>query len=278
MITLFPLLAAAALLAGQAAPVASSVTGALPPSGTWLVEGQDNMCALSHVYGAGPAQVTVAVRPWPIGGRTDVLLFRHGTQAAPDSGSGWIELGTSDRKWGGDFTSYAIKGRDMSLFSLDVPEMPVADLGNAGTIAIAFGKSRPVVVAQAGAKAAYAALAQCDNMLLKSLKVDPAVLTSATRPARRFEGWPNWFRPSDYPSSAISGGAEGSTSMLLTIDANGHVSDCTTFGRSGNAAIDKAACAAVERRGRYTPALGANGQPAPFYDTLRVGWVLREQP
>ena len=273
----FPLLAAAALLAGQP-PVASPATGALPPSGKWLVEGQDNMCALSHAYGEGARQVTLAVRPWPIGSRTDVLLFRHGTQADPDTGAGWVEPGTSGRKWDGSFTSYAIKGREVNLYSLDVQELPVAALADAGTIAIAFGKSRPVVVAQTGTKAAYAALAQCEDMLLKSLNVDPAVLANAATPARRMEGWPSWFRREDYPNSAISGGAQGSTSMLLTVDTGGSVVGCTTFGRSGNAAIDKAACAAVTRRGRYIPAIGKNGQPTRFYDTMRVSWVLRQLP
>jgi hypothetical protein len=264
------LLLAAPLTASGAEPA----TGPLAPSGQWVVEGQDNMCALSHAYGEGKARVTLTVRPWPMGGTVDTLLFYPSTDMEPGGGVGSVELAPSGSKLNGLVTSYAVKGRNLRLAALSAPEVTRDDLESAATISVTVDKRRAVSVAQSGAKAAYAALDRCGDLLLKSLNIDPVAMKAVVTPPAPVGAVGSWFKVADYPQAAMAGNAQGATSMLVTVGLDGRVAACVPFGRSGNLDIDKAACSAFTRRGRYTPGLDKDGKPMVSYATQRVRWTL----
>lgn len=104
-----------------------------------------------------------------------------------------------------------------------------------------------------------------------------AAAVDRSRPATP-RGNPNaWITNDDYPSSALRDGAEGMTSVRLTIDTSGRVDSCEVTSPSGNAALDQAACRNLQRRGRFSPALDQSGQPTVGSYSRRVIWNIPEE-
>lgn len=54
----------------------------------------------------------------------------------------------------------------------------------------------------------------------------------------------------------------------------GEVTACTIIDSSGNDELDNAACNAIIRRARFTPARDENGNAAPSSYSNKVRWVL----
>jgi len=65
--------------------------------------------------------------------------------------------------------------------------------------------------------------------------------------------------------------------IAWTISTAGRVENCRTTSSSGSSALDRAACAAITRRGRYTPAQDASGNPIATTQTRRVVWKIPKE-
>ncbi|WP_448502049.1 energy transducer TonB [Sphingomonas sp.] len=83
-----------------------------------------------------------------------------------------------------------------------------------------------------------------------------------------------WVTTDDYPPSAIRAEEEGTTGISWTINTQGRVENCRVTSSSGSKALDDAACRAITRRGRYSPALDQDGNPIVSTQSRRVTWRL----
>jgi protein TonB len=83
-----------------------------------------------------------------------------------------------------------------------------------------------------------------------------------------------WVTTDDYPPSAIRAEEEGTTGITWTINTQGRVENCRVTSSSGSKALDDAACRAITRRGRYSPALDQDGNPIASTQSRRVTWRL----
>jgi protein TonB len=84
----------------------------------------------------------------------------------------------------------------------------------------------------------------------------------------------DWITQDDYPPSSIRAEEEGTTSITWTINTQGRVENCRVTQSSGSSALDQAACRALTRRGRYSPATDAAGNPIATTQSRRVVWRL----
>lgn len=99
----------------------------------------------------------------------------------------------------------------------------------------------------------------------------PPVVNKAAGP----KGNPaDWVSQDDYPPSSIRAEEQGTSAIAWTINTAGRVENCRVTGSSGSAALDRAACAAITRRGRYSPALDQAGNPIATTQSRRVVWRL----
>lgn len=83
-----------------------------------------------------------------------------------------------------------------------------------------------------------------------------------------------WITNDDYPASSIRAEEEGTTAIKWTINAAGRVENCVVTASSGSSALDQAACRALTRRARYSPAVDAAGSPISTTSSRRVVWKL----
>lgn len=87
----------------------------------------------------------------------------------------------------------------------------------------------------------------------------------------------SWVTNADYPPSAQRAEEQGVSGVTFDIDAAGRIQNCRISSSSGSKTLDDTACRLVTRRGRYSPALDAAGNPIPGgTKTLRFTWKLDE--
>ena len=84
----------------------------------------------------------------------------------------------------------------------------------------------------------------------------------------------SWFSADDYPPSALRAEEQGTVGIAWTVNAQGRAENCRVTSSSGSSALDQATCRILERRGRYSPALDAAGNPMATTRSRRVTWRL----
>ncbi|MET0309295.1 MAG: energy transducer TonB [Sphingomonas sp.] len=84
----------------------------------------------------------------------------------------------------------------------------------------------------------------------------------------------SWITPADHPAEGLRSGQQGDVSFTLDVDATGRVSDCTITRASGFSVLDRATCWLVQRRGRFTPATDAAGNPVAGAWPDHFNWTL----
>ncbi|MEO0057809.1 MAG: hypothetical protein RIT17_1282 [Pseudomonadota bacterium] len=85
-----------------------------------------------------------------------------------------------------------------------------------------------------------------------------------------------WVRDSDYRSSWLRQGLEGSASFALGIDATGKVTGCTLTRSTGHAVLDAATCELVTKRARFDAARDDTGKPVGGTFTGSITWNIPE--
>jgi periplasmic protein TonB len=83
------------------------------------------------------------------------------------------------------------------------------------------------------------------------------------------------FSADDYPASAQSAGAEGTTRASLTIGPDGRVTACNIIQSSGNSSLDSTTCNILRRRAKFVPARDSNGNAtSDTITTPSIVWRL----
>ncbi|RSV20362.1 energy transducer TonB [Sphingomonas sp. ABOLG] len=83
-----------------------------------------------------------------------------------------------------------------------------------------------------------------------------------------------WITADDYPPSSVRAEEEGDVVIQWDVGITGRVENCRVTSSSGSEALDQAACRAITRRGRYTPATDETGTPITKTMSRRVNWRL----
>ena len=83
-----------------------------------------------------------------------------------------------------------------------------------------------------------------------------------------------WITNDDYPPEAVRQEQQGVSGIAWTINEQGRVENCHVVSSSGSQVLDDTACRLMTRRGRYSPAKDASGNPIKQTSSLRFKWVL----
>ena len=86
----------------------------------------------------------------------------------------------------------------------------------------------------------------------------------------------DWANTSNYPGISIRRREEGISRFTVTVGTNGRVSDCRITSPSGYDRLDQAACRAISRNARFTPAKNEYGEVVPGTYSNAVNWRLPE--
>jgi protein TonB len=112
-------------------------------------------------------------------------------------------------------------------------------------------------------------------LLLIGLSVVASQLSQAAPVGPKPIGSPgSWITPDDYPKSARSRRAAGTTRFMLSVNAEGRVVDCIVTQSSGNEGLDAVTCALLGDRARFTPAQDRERRPIPGTYRSAVVWQM----
>lgn len=103
-----------------------------------------------------------------------------------------------------------------------------------------------------------------------------AIETFDPVPARPRNDPARWLSDADYKSSWARRELEGTARFRLQIAATGKVTGCTVTGSTGHSELDRATCALIEKRAKFEPARGKQGEPIASSFSSAVVWRLPE--
>jgi len=251
----------------QAPPSAPAAT---PPQ-VWQLDWQKNYCTIS----TGDA-ATAGVALWMTPGDPKPDLYFIGSHKIVPGADSGDTLSVTLLPSGQSFSAVTMNisrgynSRVLRLLRLKEP-FPAA-FASSSAIRLAHMKE-PIAIS--GADKAVAALRQCVDDKLAEWGVDAkaydALRMPATDPAEHL-----WFNDGDYPSQAKAAGEEGDVIARMDLDASGRVKSCDVVVGSGSSSLDQATCDTALARGRFNPAIGADGRPAASARVVRVVWRLQD--
>lgn len=261
------------MLLAAAAPVR------LEPSSKWIVDFGAQGCAMARSFGTGADRLTIVWRVLPVRDLTQMVT----EQKAPDTGRRRSTARVAIRQDG----DVAVNGEEVltEAFSYGNDGVRRQHLWVSTNIFLAL-PARPVLRIQPatgvptdvplpGIAKALDAIAACNADLLKSWSMDSAKANHVEVPAvSESKSVADWISYRDYPQSALDSGLIGTTSIVWLIEADGQVRNCQVAISSGTPAVDKAACDAIIRNGRYKPARDASGKPVSTLQSRTIVWSL----
>lgn len=260
-------IAAALLLLAAPAPAA-------PAAPRWRVDWADVRCALVREAGSSPS---LAVRIVPGAPRPELWIIGSEWTAKSIAKPDKVELVLGP---GGNRTTgfrYVAMPRGGG-YGLGLPAVGtdfLAAFAKASTASLRQDGKPVVEWNLASAGKAVRALRTCEDDMLREWAIDPVALRALREAAEPIGGSvASWFSDADYPASSVREAEHGTTWMRIRIRPDGAIGECRTIISSGFERLDKATCAIVMKRGRYKPAIGADGKPAESLVVSSIRWSL----
>jgi TonB family protein len=235
--------------AGNSTPSAAATT--------WEMNWGDQFCTLIRRPDDGNGLI-LAMRVLPGSETTAILLMTQG--------GGTLPIGINKVAFAPSGQSFDVSGREeerahgervLVLYGLHRGFWDAFDTG--GELQLRAGNQVRHQIRLVNTGAAERALRACASDALREWGVDEAALNALRQLPRTTNNI--GLSSMDYPYSALREGRQGRVVVRVTVNADGRATACAPVSTSRFPSIDTATCDAVLRRGRFTPALDAEGRP-----------------
>jgi len=247
----------------------------LSPSSKWSVEYDKDMCVLSRSYGDGRDRVTLALRPYPMGTRTEIALMTPAKSMQVIDGQAEVILAPAAHSTHGTYSRYHLDTLPGSLSTLILGSDALDGIATSSTISLHLGSKEQHVFAIPGIAAAMRALEVCQADLLRTWGIDPAEQTSVITTPGINGRILALFGPSTYPVSALKAGEQGLSIAVATIGTEGTATACLIVVKSGSKALDDTTCEVLmQHHAHFSPGLDKDGKPVPAHAVVPVRWIL----
>lgn len=275
---------AVALLASLSVPAQAAP---LQPTGKWIVNFDDAKCFATRNYGSVEDPLLLVIKSPPLGNVLQIRIVRKGyvPGAAQLDGEILFDNRPPTRT---SLLEFGVKRFNHRSVLVNLPDSERASFLRASSIRIRAGQEKQVLGSRIPVRSRmtneHFALTQVPQ-LLKTMdtcvadlrRVWNIVADSAAPPflvAEARGDLTGMFRPDDYPGVAIDKEQSGSVGLVIMVDEQGRVADCTVIESSGIAALDAQSCAVVTERARLKAAIGRDGKPAKSAFHQRISWRI----
>lgn len=249
---------------GHAAPRA--------PTGKWVMDFGDKQCVAARNYGTDQEPLMLVLKQPTEGEIVQLAIIRKG------SGSGMFanQLNGKIRVDDGPTVAasmirFTAKARGEQVISTNLPFTQFAALRKGQALAISAGAVN-VSLQLTSVEPLMKLMDECVVELRKLWNADEAAADRIKQPV--VGSLAGLFRFDDYPGIAIEQSKGGTVGLLVLINEQGRVADCTVIETSGVAALDSQSCAVIAERARFKPAIGVDGKPAKSTFRQRVTWRI----
>ena len=262
---------AAALLALVCTTPARSAEP-MQPIEKWNVDFGDAHCIALRNYGSPANPVRLGLKPSPIGDVMQVSVLRTAANKQVDQFDGTLTLDrASPRKV--SILGYGSKSGKTRISTINLPLSTFQAIRGASSLRVRSPGEVDLAFALSQMEPVARALDRCVAGLRKMWHLgehSAAIKTEASldKPLRKL------FSSNDYPGDAVIANASGTVGLIMLIDETGKTASCMITQASGRASLDAQSCAIIATRGRFSPALGADGKPIKSGTTGRINWKM----
>jgi TonB family protein len=241
------------------------------PTGRWIVDFDDAQCVATRDYGTPQAPMRFFIKTPPTGDVMQMGLMRNGTRASAQQLPAKVTIGTSPAIKSTVLT-FSPSGQKRRIDLINLASTVAEPIARATSIKIQLGNdSESLALSQM--KSLLEVMDRCVVSLRKAWNVPDLGAPSPLKQRAR-GNLHSFFDADDYPPVAFINGQTGIVKFVALIDENGRVADCTLTQTSGVAALDAQTCAVLKERGKFEPAIGADGKPARDVIFQTVNWKL----
>jgi TonB family protein len=250
--------------------IAQTPAPAQPAPAVWDLEFQDSRCTIT----TGDKR-TIGLAVWMTPGQPEGELYLIGSPKMLPRNIG-KKLTVVLEPRGGTFRAdvYHRSDRDPTILSLTpLPDTFPAAFAKAQEVRL-IGGATPLSIPVPAADKAMAALQGCIDDALREWGIDPKAFAELRKPPTIMDD--NLILAGDdYPRDAFDNNVTGTVVMRLHVDATGRVQDCAVVVSSGSKLLDNPTCILMLKKGRFDPAIGADGKPTAAPRVFRAEWTIQ---
>jgi TonB family protein len=250
----------------------AAVAATLKPFKPWIVDYAEAQCIATRDYGSSGHPVTLGIRPSPNGETYELLVARAApTPPYAQEIEGNVDFGQ------GALKAWVLRFRPADS-NLDVYQFRIG----AAEMAKARGAAEMALRAKGGPDFQFElgsipqlldGLSACTDNLKQFWNMggekDGRIATPSKGDLRSV------FSPDDYPWEAQYRGQQGDGQYLLLVDEKGSVAGCHVLKPTGVPVLDAMACAVIQKRAKFKPALDPRGKPVrSTFVTPPINWKL----
>ena len=239
-----------------------------------MVDYAEQMCVVQRSFGTGDDLRVLGFRPIPLADKVELILMRPERSGGFRRGKGVITLSPSQKSVTSDFNSYHLDKPGLRVVTF-YADLSIDAMVGAASLTVTGDKDGPVSFAARGSPDLLRTVSACEDNLLDHWGIDAKTVHAWSRPPAPVGGDEgSWFRSNDYPVEALRANTQGRAIAVGDVGADGKVGACRIVVTAKSAALDNRTCSVLLHRGRYVPALDANGRPTPSWTVLSVHWLL----
>lgn len=258
-----------------------------PPSGKWVVHFDDAQCVATRQYGPDDDPVYLTLKAPPVGDVLQIGVIWKGGHRSAIQTRGEVVFDKGEPVVT-NLLEFGNKTLGQRALLVNLPTEKLAPMRLASSVRI---RARSTSQLTPGSRITFGTstvdetfgLSQmtsllrmmdtCTADLRKVWNVYDSAMPGPLKqpPSGNIQGL---FNSDDYPGIAVFQDQMGDVALVMLIDEQGKVADCTVTQTSGVAALDAQSCAIIKKRGRFNPAIGQDGKPAKSSWLQRIRWRL----
>ncbi|MCD2324994.1 energy transducer TonB [Sphingomonas sp. IC-56] len=257
-----------------------------PETAGWdIVEG-DDFC-LMHMEYEGPGDSSLAIALYQ-DGRVLISDVNYGWSAEKEQIYPEVSFALNGESYTGAAVGVEILGK--KGFAMKFGGEILADIAAAQAVRVYKGDTLIDRLSLGGSSSALAMTKRClaavrtahadaerERKRWADLPKDPFAGETGSKAVSARGNPADWISNDDYPASALRNEEEGSVGVTFNINPRGRIENCTVTSSSGSRALDDATCRLLTSRGRYSPALGSDGNAIASTGSFRFQWSIHSK-
>ena len=248
------------VLSGMVLVSASGATAGQPlqPVGSWVLDYRPTQCIASRKYENAAQPTILAIRQSPNGETYEIRVARNSQVSEPiKEEEGTVDFGRGPiAAW---VLFYQTPKRTLDVHQFRIPATDMAQARSANEVTLQIAGSSDFTFTLDSMPQLLDGLQTCTANLKRYWNMDGEKDGTFSRLSRG--DLRSIFNPGDYPIEAMKRGQEGKGQYLLLVDEKGKVAGCQVLLATGMPILDAEACAVIETRAKFTPALDKSGKP-----------------
>lgn len=267
----FRIMFGTAALAALSASAAVGQPLARTTAARWVVDFDDTQCVATRNYGTEERPVYLAIKAPPLARIFQLAVIRPGSGGLPQQYDATITFdgGTPVKT---SMLGFNANGRRIHLMNLQAAEFAPATRARSMRIRASGALDQSFQLDSM--TALFSTIRTCVADLEAywgGVVESPAGLAPAQPPTGTLAGI---IKSEDYPLQAIDRMQEGSVQMIVLVNEQGRVADCTLAETSGVAVLDAQACYIIKDRARFKPATSGDGKAVRGMFRQRITWRI----